>query len=82
MTTFLIIVAGVTLFNLGFVAGWLVFKNWFYKPMFKEAKKAQKLAREAIDIAALHLLVGKAEQPKTKDGMILSPIQIKRYGQE
>lgn len=76
----LIIIGALVAFNLGFLAAWLIFDNKYYKPLKAKLKTAVKGWEESLELARFV-----AEQKgvlENKEGLILSPFQVKRYGQE
>lgn len=85
MNIFLLI-EGAALFTLiGFNVGFLVFKHRFYKPLQKQHDEALKGWKQAIETAFEIAALSEEHDhvPTTKNGekMILSPLQVKRFGQ-
>lgn len=91
MTTFIIIGVCTNFFLAGFLTGLIVFKHKFFLPQRKLLKQAQKgwadAIQIAVDIAATKELTPLVEEKPTKgrkkkgEKMILSPLQVKRFGQ-
>ncbi len=66
----------VLAFQIGWLAGWVVFDYSFYRPLRKNYKEAIKGWGEANNLTA-EILAKAGYQVKKEDGSVLSPIQMK-----
>lgn len=80
MTTALLILVGFTLFNLGAFVAWSVMQKRLEQQAAQHRKRLKAFAKV---IALMNVLDGVNQEKKKKgDGLILSPFQPRRYGDE
>lgn len=80
MTYLLISIAA---FQLGTILGFSALYFLKYKPLLKREREARAAAKKALLMAKLMMTLDRIEKARSKkNGLILSPFQVKRYGEE